>query len=106
MYDHISKVGFHIIFSDRDVYCFFDAVAYKRFADNVPLAIDQELIIGLEEKLLPALYTGLGIFGPNGQQVCKELMQESPQIADRREELDKKLERLHTASRELLQIGL
>jgi len=80
-------------------------VAYKRFADIVPLAIDQELIRGLERDMLPTLYAGLGINGPDGHRICRDLTQESPQVADRREELVKKLERLHTASQELLHIG-
>lgn len=81
-------------------------MAYKRFVDNVPLAIDCELVRGLETDILPTLYNGLGINGADGQRICKELLQESPHIADRREELQKKLERLSTASMELLQIGL
>ena len=80
-------------------------VAYKRFADNIPLAIDDVLVRGLERNILQALYTGLGINGPEGHRICKELAQESPQVADRRTDLAKKLERLEFASEELLSIG-
>ena len=80
-------------------------MAYKRFADNVPLAIDLELVQGAEQNILSTLYSSLGINGQDGARVCRELAQESPQIADRRADLLKKLERLETASDELLHIG-
>ncbi|KAK0199335.1 hypothetical protein DFS33DRAFT_1268674, partial [Desarmillaria ectypa] len=47
----------------------------------------------------------LGIYGSNGHAICKKLAQESPQIAGRREELMKKLERLQSASEELMITG-
>ncbi len=81
-------------------------VAYKRFADNVPLAIDHELVRGAERGALQMLYTSLGINGPDGLHICQELAQENPHIADRRVELLKKLERLEHASRELLSLGM
>lgn len=80
-------------------------MAYKRFADNVPLAIDRELVQGVERDLLQALYANLGVNGPEGTRICRELAQESPHISDRRADLQKKLERLEIASQELLHIG-
>ncbi|KAJ7036791.1 P-loop containing nucleoside triphosphate hydrolase protein [Mycena alexandri] len=88
-----------------DVRAYFQ-VAYKRIADNVPAAIDHELVRGVGRELLPMLYSGLGINGPDGLRICRELAQESPNIAGKREELVKKLERLETASRELMRVGL
>ncbi|KAK0184517.1 P-loop containing nucleoside triphosphate hydrolase protein [Armillaria mellea] len=87
-----------------DVRAYFQ-VAYKRFADNVPLAIDYDLVRGLHRGLLGTLSERLGIYGSNGQAICKEFAQESPQTAGRREELMKKLERLQSASEELLITG-
>ena len=78
-------------------------MAYKRFTDNVPLAIDRERV---ERNLLHALYSNLGISGSEGTRVCQELAQESPHISDRRTDLQKKLARLEIASRELLHIGV
>ncbi len=80
------------------------AVAYKRFADIVPLAIDRELVRGAAADLLRILYGGLGVNGLEGTRVCRELAQESPQVADKRVDLKKKLERLETAREELLSI--
>ncbi|KAJ3504231.1 hypothetical protein NLJ89_g8043 [Agrocybe chaxingu] len=88
-----------------DVRAYFQ-VAYKRFADNVPLAIDLELVRGVERDVLAALYTNLGVNGADGHRICKEFAQESPQISDRRAELLKKLERLEYASGELLSLGI
>jgi hypothetical protein len=82
------------------------SVAYKRIADNVPLAIDHELVRGVGRELLPSLHAGLGINGPEGMRICRELAQESPSVAGKREELLKRLERLETASRELVRVGL
>lgn len=84
-----------------DVRAYFQ-VAYKRFADNVPLAIDYDLVRGVDRGLLATLSERLGIYGSNGKDICEELTQESPQVAGRREELMKKLERLQSASEELM----
>ncbi|KAF8623386.1 hypothetical protein AX17_007424 [Amanita inopinata Kibby_2008] len=87
-----------------DVRAYFQ-VAYKRFADNVPNAVDVELIRGVERDLLQVLYAGIGIHGRDGRQICRELSKEHPTTAHKRAELKKKLERLKTASHELLSIG-
>ncbi|KAF8161524.1 P-loop containing nucleoside triphosphate hydrolase protein [Crassisporium funariophilum] len=88
-----------------DVRAYFQ-VAYKRFADNVPLAIDYELVHGIERGVLPALYSHLGINGTDGIRICSELAMESPQNSDKRADLVKKLERLEIASSELMCIGI
>ncbi|KAJ7886796.1 P-loop containing nucleoside triphosphate hydrolase protein [Mycena olivaceomarginata] len=88
-----------------DVRAYFQ-VAYKRIADNIPLAIDHELVRGVGRDLLPTLYRGLGVNGPEGLRICRELAQESPSVAGKREELIKRLERLETAGRELVRVGL
>ncbi|TFK50788.1 hypothetical protein OE88DRAFT_1712740 [Heliocybe sulcata] len=77
-------------------------VAYKRVTDNIPLAIDRELIRGLEKELQQALYKGLGISGSDSARICRELTQEPASISSRREELVKKKERLESAKAELL----
>jgi hypothetical protein len=52
------------------------------------------------------MYVRLGINGPDGARIANELAQESLQIADKREDLSKKLERLKVANQELSEIGL
>ncbi|THG92532.1 hypothetical protein EW026_g8396 [Hermanssonia centrifuga] len=83
-------------------------VAYKRFADNLPMAIDHELILGLHQDrgLEKVLLKGLGVTGPDGHQRCKEFLQEPPHLVTRRDELQKKLERLDSAKKELLDLWL
>ncbi|KAF9258347.1 P-loop containing nucleoside triphosphate hydrolase protein [Marasmius fiardii PR-910] len=79
-------------------------VAYKRFADNVPLVVDYELVQGLERNLLEVLLQKLKIHSASGAQICKEFAQENSVIANRREELTTRLERLKSASRELMKM--
>jgi len=79
-------------------------VAYKRFTDIVPMAIDHEFVLGLAQGIESAIYKGLGINGPNAFRIAHELIQEPPNISARREELQKKMDRLNTARTELLQV--
>ncbi|KAF9476669.1 hypothetical protein BDN70DRAFT_950426, partial [Pholiota conissans] len=81
-------------------------VAYKRFADVVPLAIDREIVRGAATDILRVLYDGLAVNGSEGEHICKELAGENDQIEGKRAELQNKLERLETASEELLMIGI
>jgi len=82
------------------------SVAYKRFADNIPLAIDLELVRGLESGVHSALCTHVGVSGPNATSICQKLAGEFPAVARDRADLLKKLERLGSASKELLYFGV
>lgn len=82
------------------------SVAYKRFADNIPLAIDLELVRGLERGIHSTLYTHIGVSGPDATRVCQKLAEEFPAVARDRADLLKKLERLESASKELLYFGV
>ncbi|KAF5355093.1 hypothetical protein D9756_005579 [Leucocoprinus leucothites] len=77
-------------------------VAYKRFVDNVPMAIDYELVRGGEIDVFQLLWTKLELDGQDARQMCEEYAQEAAQVADRREELEKKLERLTEATKRLI----
>ena len=77
-------------------------MAYKRFSDNVPLAVDNDLVRGSGHDLLKKLTTGLRIYGPDGEEVCREMAQEDIETAQRRSELLKRLERLKIARQELM----
>ena len=80
------------------------AVAHKRFTDVVPMAIDYELVLGLDrgQALEKALRKGLGIGREDAGAQCAEFIREPRHIADRRGELLKKRERLETGLRQLL----
>ncbi|KAF9234014.1 P-loop containing nucleoside triphosphate hydrolase protein [Melanogaster broomeanus] len=76
-------------------------VAYKRFADMVPMAIDYEIVRGLERDIDKALQEGLQITGPEGYDRCKALLQELSSVASQRHDIQQKLERLQAARYEL-----
>ncbi|KAJ6476119.1 P-loop containing nucleoside triphosphate hydrolase protein [Mycena sanguinolenta] len=86
-----------------DVRAYFQ-VAYKRFADNIPAAIDHDLVRGVGRNILPTLMKGLGLNGPDAMRIAKDFARESPGVAGKRAELEKKLERLETANRQLLSL--
>ncbi|KAJ7107935.1 hypothetical protein C8R44DRAFT_986987 [Mycena epipterygia] len=69
-----------------DVRAYFQ-VTYKRIADNFPMEIDHEFgRRGVGRDMLPTWYSGLGINGADGIRICRELAQESPSVAGKREE--------------------
>ncbi|CAA7260361.1 unnamed protein product [Cyclocybe aegerita] len=80
-------------------------VAHRRFTDNIPGQIDRDLVRGVARDLQRKLNEQLGINGANGYLICQRLAQESSQIADRRAELKRKLERLNVAYRELMSMA-
>jgi hypothetical protein len=51
-----------------------------------------------------ALHKGLGITGESAFKIARDLVREPSNISARREELQKKLDRLNTARAELLQV--
>ncbi|KAF8839963.1 hypothetical protein BDN67DRAFT_952527 [Paxillus ammoniavirescens] len=76
-------------------------VAYKRFADMVPIAVDYEIVLGLEKDIDKALQDGLQITGPDGYSRCRNMLQEFSSVASRRQDVQKKMERLQAARQEL-----
>ena len=76
-------------------------VAYQRYTDNIYRAIDMALLQGVEHGLFNTITTSLGIHGPNGHEICKQLAMEDPAISHKREELEAKLVSLKAASAEL-----
>jgi hypothetical protein len=81
------------------------AVAYKRYADNIPLCVDYDFVRGLGRRIHKALYEGL-IKGDESYERCRRFLQESSVDASRREELNTKLARLNEGKRELLQMQM
>lgn len=78
-------------------------VAYKRFVDNVPMAIDRTMVRGLKVGLESVLFNGMEISGPGGYERCRLLLSEPEGIIARRTELQKRRDRLGRAKEELLQ---
>ena len=77
-------------------------VSHRRFLDNVPLAINHELIYGLihpdRGRLQDVLYERLGLDGAGADAECEKLLQEPPSIQATREDLTARYERLSAAA--------
>ena len=76
-------------------------MAYKRFVDNVPNAVDEELVRGAAKGLQRALMDGLGLDSPDAHERCTRYIAEHPRIAERRERLVARRNRLLLAQEEL-----
>jgi hypothetical protein len=76
-------------------------VAYKRFVDMVPMAIDHEIVLGVQQGIDKALQEGLQITGPDGYNRCKGMLEERISIVTVRRETLEKMQRLQDARREL-----
>jgi hypothetical protein len=77
-------------------------VAYKRFVDNVPKAIDERLVLGVARGLQGALATGLGLDSFDAHERCAKLLAEPLRIAEKREKLVARQRRLSAAKNDLL----
>lgn len=77
-------------------------MAYKRFADNVPKAIHEQLVLGAARGLQGALATGLGLDSIDAREKCAKLLAEPLRIAEKREKLVARQRRLTAANDELL----
>jgi hypothetical protein len=77
-------------------------VAYKRFVDNVPKAIDERLVLGVARGLQGALATGLGLDSLDAHERCAKLLAEPLRIAEKREKLVARQRRLSAAKNDLL----
>jgi hypothetical protein len=76
-------------------------VAYKRFVDNVPKAIDEQLVLGIARGLQDALATGLGYDSHHAHERYAKLLAEPPRMAEKREKLFAHQKRLLAAQDEL-----
>ena len=77
-------------------------MAYKRFVDNVPKAIDERLVLGVARGLQGALATGLGLDSLDAHERCAKLLAEPLRIAEKREKLVARQGRLSAAKNDLL----
>jgi hypothetical protein len=75
-------------------------VAYKRFIDNVPKAVDEELVLGVAKDLQKALMSGLGLDSPEAHERCASYLAEPPRIAERRKRTMARKNRLMLAREE------
>ncbi|KAG9102361.1 hypothetical protein FS749_004147 [Ceratobasidium sp. UAMH 11750] len=98
--DFSQETALEIMASVRAYY----QVAYKRFADNVPLAIDQRFIHAFDETISVTLVAGLSISAPDARERCAAWLAESQAVARQRNELLDRKARLAGAKKELLEV--
>jgi Dynamin GTPase effector domain len=67
------------------------------------MGIDRTLVRGVTRGLEGVLLSGLGVSGPDGYKRCKMLLSEPEEIAERRDELEKRRWRLVSAKEELIE---
>jgi hypothetical protein len=79
-------------------------VAMQRYTDNVPMILDQSLVLALEEALPRSLTAKLPLTGPNAKADCESLLRPSDDIVAKRQELDSRRALLEGARRELKSI--
>lgn len=73
----------------------------QRYTDNVPMILDQSLVLALEEALPRALTAKLPTTGPDATADCEALLQPSEDIVTKRQELETRRSLLEGARREL-----
>lgn len=71
-------------------------VAYKRIIDDVPRAIEQDIVKRLTPGLLEILYATTGVNNED-ESVATQLLTEDPETAAERERLKEKIASLETA---------
>ncbi|KAB5589117.1 Myxovirus resistance protein [Ceratobasidium theobromae] len=98
--DYSHKAALEIMASVRAYY----QVAYKRFADTVPLAIDRHYVRAFEHVIQTTLVTRLKISSPDAHDRCVAWMTEPQSVVRRRVELNDRKERLEAARMELLEV--
>ncbi|KAG9122986.1 hypothetical protein FRC07_000399, partial [Ceratobasidium sp. 392] len=98
--DFSQEAALEIMASVRAYY----QVAYKRFADNVPLAIDQRFIHAFDETISLTLVAGLSISAQDARERCAAWLAESQAVIRQRTELLDRKARLAEAKKELLEV--
>jgi len=75
-----------------------------RYTDNVPMILDQSLVLALKDALPQALAARLPISGENAKAECEALLRPSDEVLAQREELESRRALLEKARRELTSI--
>ncbi|CAE6452917.1 unnamed protein product [Rhizoctonia solani] len=79
-------------------------VAYKRFSDTIPLAIDHRYVRAFERAIQTTLVAGLKISASDAHDRCAKWMAESQSVVRKRAELTDRKERLEAARMELMEV--
>lgn len=79
-------------------------MAMQRYTDNIPMILDQSLVMVLKDALPQALAAKLPISGANALAECEVLLRPSDDVLAKRGELESRRAQLETARRELKSI--
>ena len=79
-------------------------VAYKRFVDMVPMAIDHEIVLGIQHGIDNALRQGLQVTGLDGPDRCRRMLEQNISVVTERQEVQEKMKRLRAARAQLRQL--
>ncbi|CAE6540893.1 unnamed protein product [Rhizoctonia solani] len=79
-------------------------VAYKRFSDTIPLAIDHRYVRAFERTIQATLVAGLKISASDAHDRCAKWMAEPQSVVRKRAELTDRKERLEAARMELMEV--
>lgn len=72
-------------------------VAYLRFADHVPMKLDQKFQVPLAQGI-PALLLERLLSGEGAEERCQKYMEASPEVVKQRDDLRKKLDILQVTA--------
>lgn len=98
--DFSEQAALEIMASARAYY----QVAYKRFSDTIPLAIDHRYVRAFEKTIQATLVAGLKISASDAHDRCAKWMAEPESIVRKRAELTDRKERLEAARMELMEV--
>jgi hypothetical protein len=72
----------------------------QRYTDNVPMILDQFLVLVLDEALAQGLISKLPLSGPNAADECEKLLRPSEAVVEQKQELEARRAHLEKARRE------
>ncbi|CAE6500374.1 unnamed protein product [Rhizoctonia solani] len=98
--DFSQQAALEMMASSRAYY----QVAYKRFSDTIPLAIDHRYIRAFEKTIQATLVAGLKISASDAHDRCAKWMAEPQSVVRKRAELTDRKERLEAARMELMEV--
>ncbi|KAJ1303118.1 hypothetical protein OPQ81_011319 [Rhizoctonia solani] len=98
--DFSDQAALEIMASARAYY----QVAYKRFSDTIPLAIDHRYIRAFERAIQNTLVARLKISASDAHERCAKWMAEPQSVVRKRAELTDRKERLEAARIELMEV--
>lgn len=103
---HITKVSDGAVSAPPWKWLTLIAVAYKRFVDNVPMAIDFVILNGFKRTIRDVMFAELRLGEVQAKELCAEYLTEDPDVKSKRDTLSSKSKRLEKARIALQKVRL